>query len=141
MQGWISLKQSLVAAAGIETDAVRILASLLLLMAFAFVTRRAFSNWLPWLGVLAAAFLNEVASLPGVTLRGADWTLPARDIVLTMVLPTMLLLLGRFAPTLLSAHHDRRIFIPAIWDKKAPVVETVFKKIDEPRPGRQGKAS
>lgn len=132
MQEWISLKQSLVAALDIAPDALRILVALLVMLAAAIVTRRPLSHPLPWLTVLLAAGLNEAASLYGLRPGEDAVRLAARDVALALAVPTFLLLLGRFWPNLLSAHHDRRIFVAATREKRAPVVEAVIKAV-EPR--------
>jgi len=128
MQEWISIRESIVAIAGIDREALRILLSLLFLLAVALVSRRSLSHFLPWSVLLGAAAINELVSLlldgriAAHELRGSTI-----DLILTMSVPTLLLAVGRFAPHLLSSHHDRRIFVPAIWDKRAAVSEATIK--------------
>jgi hypothetical protein len=135
MQGWISLKQEAVAALGIAPDALRILAALLIMLVAAIITRRPLSHPLPWLAVLLAAGLNEAASLYGLRPGEDALRLAGRDVALALAMPTLLFLLGRFWPDLLSAHHDRRIFVAATREKRAPVVEAVIKTVEPRRAG------
>lgn len=115
MQLWGSLKEALAGWAGIDPDALRIVASLLLALAAALLLRRPLSSPLPWLLVLLIAAANEAASglADGRFLR-PELAQGLRDLLVVMALPTALLLLGRFAPQLLAPREDRRIYVGAV---------------------------
>lgn len=87
----------------LERDALHIYAAILLQIGSAALFRRSLASPLPWLAVLAAASSNEVLDawrdgLVEPWERGAA----LHDLWNTMLLPTVLALLVRFAPRLLA---------------------------------------
>jgi hypothetical protein len=85
-------------------DALHVLAGVALQLGFAALLRTSLSHWGPWLFVLALEVANEVSDLvveqwpdPGM-----QWGESARDVVLTMLLPSILLLVARRRPALLA---------------------------------------
>ncbi|MGQ0558760.1 MAG: hypothetical protein ACT4OE_04125 [Sphingosinicella sp.] len=140
MRDWLLFKQRIVDASGIDGDALAILVSLLLCLLAALAMRRALSSGLPWLAVVVLGLADGLAEglADGYFSRSEVGPI-AGALLLFLLLPTLLLLLGKFAPDLLSAHQDRRILVPAVWEKKAPVVDAVFKE-QAPMPDSKGVA-
>ena len=100
---WHQVKEWLVAASGLDMDALHVHAGVALQLAAALVLRRPLRSPWPWLAVLAFEIGNEYY----------DWTYevwPTRDDQLmegvrdlwnTMLIPTLLFVLARLAPRLL----------------------------------------
>lgn len=100
---WFQLKIALSEALGVSQDALHILAGILLHLLAAAVTRRPIAHPLPWLLVVALAVANELFDLwfeiwPN---RDDQWAETAKDLVTTLLAPTLLLLIARWAPALL----------------------------------------
>lgn len=102
MPGWYSFKLFLEHSTGFDMDALHVLAGVILQLLAAAALGRSVARWLPWLMVLGAELLNEVSDL-----YVEQWPQPAmqygegmKDILLTMILPTLLLLLCRWRPAL-----------------------------------------
>ena len=132
MQDWILAKHAFVGWVGIDRDALVVLASLLFAFGAALAARRPLASGLPWLLVIALGLLDQGVSALTLNSGTAPSLLDAgRDLALFMAAPTLLTLVGRFLPQLVSPRPDRRILIPAVWEKKAPVVEAVFRESDE----------
>lgn len=101
---WQQIKDVIAYYTDLERDALHIYAALLVQVGAALVLRRRLSHWLPWAAVLAFAVGNEGLDSYGDRLV-EPWELDAglHDLWNTMVLPTLLLLLARFAPRLFAA--------------------------------------
>lgn len=128
MRDWLLFKQGVVDASGVDGDALAILVSFVLCLIAALALRRSLSSGLPWLAVVVLGLADGLAEgLADGYFSRSEIGPVAGALLLFLLLPTLLLLLGRFAPELLSAHQDRRILVPAVWEKKAPVVDAVFK--------------
>ena len=99
---WLWLKQQ-VSDLTVAKDALHVYGAFVVQVLAALVTRRTLASPIPWLAVLAAIVLNEALDLifekePYIhrwQIEGA-----IHDLINTMVLPTLLLLLARFAPGL-----------------------------------------
>ncbi len=89
---------------GLSQDALHIYLALGMQLAAALALRRPISHPLPWLCVLAVLVANEAADLFAERGRLREWQVLGglRDLWNTMALPTMLLLLARYAPSLMS---------------------------------------
>lgn len=98
---WEQIKEAIAAWTDLERDALHIYAALLLQVASAWLFRKRLAHWLPWACVLAFALGNEWLDMRGDELV-EQWELDAaiHDLWNTMLLPTLLLLLVRFAPRL-----------------------------------------
>ncbi len=131
MQEWVSLKESVAAWVGIDHDALYILASVLLCIAAALITRRPLSSLLPWLAVLAVALANEAASgLADGVFEPRESLVSLHDLALVMAVPTALLLLGRFAPQIMCPRPDLRILVPAAPDRRrGSILDAEFEEI------------
>ncbi len=86
-----------------DKDALHIYAALAVQLAAARLSRGSFGDILPWLTVLCAVLINEYVDLVrGGELRVMPWQVVSgvHDILNTMILPTVLLMLSRRAPSL-----------------------------------------
>jgi hypothetical protein len=84
----------------IEKDALHIYAAFAVQVAAAALLRRPLSSWLPWVCVLVIELINESMDIfLGEEAQVHEWQLRGaqHDILNTMALPTMLLLLVRYA--------------------------------------------
>jgi signal transduction histidine kinase len=101
---WNQIKEVIAVWTDLERDALHIYAALLVQVAAALVLRRRLSHWLPWAAVLAFAIGNEWLDTYRDDLV-EQWELDAslHDLWNTMLLPSLLLLLVRFAPRLFAA--------------------------------------
>lgn len=104
--GWLEAKTAFERSISFNDDAIHVIAGVLIQLAVAALLRRSLAAWGPWLAVLSLELLNEGNDLvseiwPGPD-RAAQWGEGAKDIVLTLFLPTLLMLLARRVPLLLS---------------------------------------
>ncbi len=90
-------------------DALHPIVGVLILLVLATLTRRSLASWLPWLVLLALELLNEWADLAGEywPTRDQQWAESVKDVILTMLLPTVLLIASRIRPTVLAAPTER----------------------------------
>lgn len=102
--GWYQIKLFLEHASGISMDALHILVGFAVFLIAALALRRSIADPLPWLATLAFEIGNEAYDLtvelwpdPGSQLGEG-----AKDIALTMALPTLLMLVARWRPNLLA---------------------------------------
>lgn len=102
MLWWHRVKMFIEHAAIVTSDALHVLVGVGLLVVAALVLRRRLTQWLPWLVVLAAALFNETVDLwveqwPSLAMQYGE---SAKDILLTMLLPTLLMAATRQRPEL-----------------------------------------
>ncbi|MEM8918543.1 MAG: hypothetical protein AAGE37_06735 [Pseudomonadota bacterium] len=103
---WNDMKVWVVQALELDKDALHIYAAILAQLLTAIVTRRSLANILPWLAAVAITLTNEYfdyqrvqdADASVVRYQAAAW----HDMWNTMLLPTLLFLLARYWPRLLS---------------------------------------
>jgi hypothetical protein len=102
MRTWYKSKMAIEHASVVSSDALHLAVGPLLWLAAAIALRKRLADWLPWLVVLAAASINE-----GVDLWIERWPSPreqyaetTKDIFLTILLPTVLMLAVRLRPKL-----------------------------------------
>ena len=102
---WYDAKMLIERAGTVSTDALHVIAGVLVQLLVATLLRRPLASWLPWLVVLAAILFNE-----GVDFWAERWPSLAmqlsesgKDVVLTLFLPTALMLALRASPTLRAA--------------------------------------
>jgi hypothetical protein len=100
---WQQIKETIAVWTDLERDALHIYAALIAQVGSALLLRRSLAHWLPWLFVLALAIGNELLDMYGNG-RVEDWEIDSavHDLWNTMLLPTLLLLLARFAPRLMA---------------------------------------
>ncbi len=101
---WFQLKTFVEHAISFSDDALHIFAGVLVQLAVAALLRRSLASWWPWVAALALELGNE-----WVDLAIERWPVPAeqygegmRDIILTMAVPTLLLLIARLRPRWLT---------------------------------------
>ena len=97
-QGKLFIEHSLT----IDHDALHVLVGVLLWLALALLLRRPLTSWLPWLWVFAVILWNEAVDLwverwPD---PGQQYGEGAKDLLLTMLLPTVLMVAIRVRPDL-----------------------------------------
>lgn len=102
---WFEVKQWLSLGTGLGMDALHVHAGVLLQVAAALLLRRRLSSPLPWLLVLLLVLANEYYDYGHEIWRdrGAQRAEALRDGWNTMLLPTLILLLARYAPRLFAA--------------------------------------
>jgi hypothetical protein len=95
------IKAAIAAWTGLERDALHIYAAFIIQLGSAALLRRTLASPWPWLTVLAFAMANEWLDMSGDKLI-EEWEKEAavHDLWNTMLLPTLLLLVVRFAPRL-----------------------------------------
>lgn len=105
MSLWYEAKQFLQHSAAISMDALHVIVGVAALIIFAMLLRRPLSSWFPWLLVLAVTLVNEASDLwleqwPSL---GMQYGESARDLALTMLLPTLLLVAVRRLPRIFTS--------------------------------------
>lgn len=99
---WYDLKMWLSVETGLNMDALHVYAGMLCHIAAALAMRRSLASPLPWLVALVAILANEYHDYR-FELR-PDWEAQRdeciRDIWNTMLMPTAIMLLARFVPSL-----------------------------------------
>ena len=99
---WYDVKMVIERAGSISTDAMHVIAGVLLQILFALILRRPLSSWLPWLAVFAVLLFNEAVDLwverwPFLAMQIGEGV---KDALLTMLLPTALLVAFRLSSSL-----------------------------------------
>ena len=101
---WRQTKLFIEHSVTISPDALHFLVGAVLWLMLAVLFRRPVSSWLPWLSLLALALANEVVDLwteqwgdPGM-----QYGESAGDVLLTMLLPTVLMVAVRRYPRLFA---------------------------------------
>jgi len=101
--GWYQAKQAFELAVPFHNDALHVLAVVAVQLLAALILRSSLSRLAPWLVVAILTLANEWSDLR--TERWPDpsqqWTESGKDVALTLVLPTLLLLVARLRPKLL----------------------------------------
>ncbi|PLK26524.1 hypothetical protein [Novosphingobium sp. TH158] len=93
-----------------HNDALHVIVGLLIALVAAALLRSSLARWRPWLVVLALELLNEandylVETWPNEVAQ--QFGEIAKDIVLTMALPTLMLVIARRWPNLLAGDGSR----------------------------------
>lgn len=104
MSLWYQFKLLIEHASGISMDALHILAGVGLQLSFAGLFRTSLASWRPWLFVFFLLVANEAGDLwveqwpePGM-----QYGESLKDVFVTMVVPSMLMLGARWAPSLFN---------------------------------------
>jgi hypothetical protein len=110
MTTWHEGKLFIEHAVNVSHDSLHVIIGVLLWLLFALLTRRPLSSWIPWLWIFAIIFWNET-----VDLWTEQWPDPgqqygegAKDLVMTMLLPTVLMFALRWKPGLFSGGNRKR---------------------------------
>ena len=102
---WVQFKLFVSHACNISNDAMHVFVGVFAQLVLAAVFRSSLARIWPWAAVLAIELVNEWSDLhvekwPS---PGMQWGEGAKDLLLTMALPTVLLALARWKPGLLGA--------------------------------------
>ena len=107
--GWYQFKLFVEHASGISMDALHVLAGFALFLLAGLILRRSLASGPPWLAVLLLEIGNEAHDLtverwPDI---GSQLGEGAKDIMLTMALPTLVMVVARWRPELLGRTPSR----------------------------------
>jgi hypothetical protein len=110
MMSWHEGKLFIEHAIVIHHDALHVIVGVLFWLVFGLVLRRPLSSWYPWLWLLALILWNETVDLwveqwPD---SGQQYGEGAKDVLLTMFLPTVLMWVVRWRPGLFAGGRGRR---------------------------------
>ena len=99
---WYQVKLFARHATGFSMDALHVIVGVVLLLVIAFVFRSSVARPLPLLAVLGLECINEMSDFrverwPN---SGMQFGESAKDIALTMILPTLIFLVARYRPAL-----------------------------------------
>lgn len=101
---WVQFKDYLSQISGLSEDALHVYVAVLIQLAAVLLLRRSFAHPLPWLCLVAVLAVNEAIDLaePGEPIE--EWQVLGglRDLWNTLLLPTGLMLLARFAPAVMT---------------------------------------
>lgn len=102
MFAWYKAKMFIEHAGIVTSDALHVLVGVGLWVLAALALRRRLTNWLPWLVVLAAVLFNEAVDLsveqwPDAAMQYGE---SAKDVLLTLLLPSLLMAAARERPDL-----------------------------------------
>lgn len=102
MWSWLEWKLFLERSVAFSQDAVHVIVGVLLMIAAALLLRKPISSWWPWVVVLAATLINEFVDLwveqwPEAAMQYGEG---AKDVLVTMFVPTVLLVSARLLPGL-----------------------------------------
>lgn len=101
---WLQIKGLVEHASGWPMDTLHVIGGVVLQLAAALLLRRSLADWRPWAVVLLLELANEgydlwVEQWPSLSMQLGEGL---RDLVGTMILPTLLLVVARRRPALLS---------------------------------------
>jgi hypothetical protein len=104
--GWFDLKMLFERSIAFDSDGLHVLAGVLVQLTAAAILRSSVARWQPWLITLTVTIANEAVDLlveqwPNPELS-AQWGESAKDVLLTLALPTLLLVIARRWPKLLT---------------------------------------
>jgi hypothetical protein len=110
MTSWYEGKLFIEHALAINHDALHVIVGVLIWLVLGLVMRRPITSLRPWLWLLAVILWSEAADLWAERWPhpGMQYGEGAKDVLLTMFLPTLLLLAARFRPQLFRAQRKLR---------------------------------
>ncbi|MEA1071019.1 hypothetical protein [Sphingomonas sp. LY160] len=126
---WYQIKQFVAHATSISMDALHVVVGIIGLLIAARVLRLSIADGRPWLILLVIEVLNELNDLHVEEWpeRATQYGEGAKDVVLTMLIPTLLLVVARSRPRLLAGR-------PASIDDEMPRrPEIILPASDPPR--------
>ena len=102
MLDWYRVKMFVEHAAIVSSDALHVIVGVGLWVLAALALRRRLTDWLPWLVVLVAVLFNETVDLwveqwPDAAMQYGE---SAKDVLLTLLLPSLLMAAARARPGL-----------------------------------------
>jgi len=102
MSSWHQGKLFVEHAVHVSHDSLHVIVGILIWVVAALLSRRTLTSWIPWLWVLAFILWNETVDLwmehwpdPGM-----QYGEGAKDVALTMLMPTLLMFAARARPDL-----------------------------------------
>ncbi len=110
MASWHQGKLFIEHAVSISHDLLHLIVGVLVWIVVALVSRRPLTAWVPWAWTFAFIFWNETVDLwverwPDAGMQFGEG---AKDLALTMLLPTLLMLAARARPDLFRAMPRKR---------------------------------
>lgn len=110
MESWHQGKLFIEHSLSFSHDSIHILAGVLIWLAAGLLLRRPLSSWSPWLCVLALILWNETVDLTLEVWPDAGWQYGEsfKDLLLTMSVPTLLMVATRLRPDLFRGGVGRR---------------------------------
>ncbi len=104
---WMQFKLFTQHMSGVSHDAMHVVGGVVAQLALAALFRSSLARVWPWAAILMVELANEwndlhVEKWPD---PGQQWGEGAKDLALTMVLPTLLLMLARWAPGVLGGRN------------------------------------
>lgn len=107
MTSWHQAKLFIEHSLNVSHQSLHIFIGLLLWLAFGLMFGRPVTSWWPWLSIFAVILFNEMVDLwieqwPD---PGQQYGEGAKDLLLTMAVPTIVMLAARARPDLFRAHH------------------------------------
>ncbi len=106
---WMDVKTGLEVATGLSEDALHIYTAVILQLAAAAVSRRSVGDAFPWIFVFLAECGNEAADLYLAQAQDRFFMASLHDVINTMIMPSALFIIGRFAPTLIVRPQSRLV--------------------------------
>jgi hypothetical protein len=105
MSSWHQGKLFIEHSLSISHDSIHIIVGMLLWLAFGLLLRRPLTSWRPWVWLFAVILWNETVDLwierwPD---PGQQYGEGAKDLILTMLVPTILIAAARLRPDLFMA--------------------------------------
>lgn len=93
-----TIKLAIVAATGLEKDALHVYVGLAVFFGVGALSRRRLRSAAPWLSVLAVAIVGEIVDMiDDLSMYGHwNWTASVHDVANTLFWPTVICLLVRF---------------------------------------------
>jgi len=108
MMDWLTAKLWLIKETGVSQDAWHVMIGVCLQLLVAAFVRRGLASPIPWAAVLAVELANEASDLSSDLWTAVPiWPDSAKDVAITMALPTLLFLVARFAPRTLLGRGGR----------------------------------
>jgi hypothetical protein len=101
LRSWAEAKESVGNTLALDNDSLHLFVGGVLLLAAANLLQRPVSSWRPWLVVLVPTCFNELADLwveQWTDMQAQQYGESLKDLLLTMLLPTLLLLTTRGLP-------------------------------------------
>ena len=110
MASWHQGKLFIEHAVSISHDSLHLIVGVLVWIVVALVSRRPLTGWVPWAWTFAFIFWNETVDLwverwPDAGMQFGEG---AKDLALTMLVPTLLMLAARARPDLFRAMPRKR---------------------------------
>ena len=100
---WYQTKVFVEHASGFSMDALHVMIGAVLQLVIAFLFKSSVGRWFPLLAVLVLELINETSDFvvdiwPSASMQFGE---SAKDVMLTMFVPTLLFLVARYRPKLL----------------------------------------